>query len=187
MDSMSDLIVRHATADDVLVLAALIDGFAKGHPAEGHVRSVEMLRDALFGGQPIANVLLAEKHATAVGFGVWRRTYDLFWSMYGGDGLGLYVIPAERGLGIGLCIVAAICADIREHGGQFLQASYDAELSPLYERVAVGRLERACHVSALAFERLAAAAGSSARDIIRALPDKSLNYVPVDATFKRPE
>ena len=130
---------------------------------------------------------MAEKNATAIGFGAWRKAYDLFWSMYGGDGLGLYVIPAQRGFGVGLCIVAAICADIREHGGQFLQASYDAELSPLFERVAVGRPERACHVSALAFERLAAAAGSSVRDIIRALPDKSLNYVPVDATFKRPE
>ena len=111
---------------------------------------------------------------------VLGKAYDLFWSMYGGDGLGLYVIPAERGFGVGLCIVAAICADIREHGGQFLQASYDAELSPLYERVAVGRPERACHVSALAFERLAAVAGSSARDIIRALPEKSLNYVSME-------
>jgi hypothetical protein len=188
MESMSDLIVRRANADDAPALAALIDGFAEGHPAKGHVRSVEMLRDALFGCQPVAHVLLAEKHATAVGFGAWRRTYDLFWStIYGGDGLGLYVIPTERGLGVGLCIVAAICADIREQGGQFLQASYDAELSPLYERVAVGRPERACHVSALAFERLAAVAGSSAREIIRALPDKSLNYVPVDAASKRLE
>ena len=49
MESMSDLIVRRANADDAPVLAALIDGFAKGHPAEGHARSVEMLRDALFG------------------------------------------------------------------------------------------------------------------------------------------
>ena len=93
--------------------AALIDGFANGHPAEGHARSAEMLREALFGGQPIVHVLLAEKNATAIGFGAWRKAYDLFWSMYGGDGLGLYVIPAERGFGVGLCIVAAICADIR--------------------------------------------------------------------------
>ena len=180
MGSMSDLIVRRATADDVPVLAVLIDGFAKGHPADGHVRSAEMLRDALFGGQPIGHVLLAEKDATAIGFGAWRRAYDLFWSMYGGDALGLYVISAQRGFGVGLCIVAGICADIREHGGRFLQASYAAELSPFYERVAVGRPERACHVSALAFECLAAVAGRSARDIIRALPEKSLNYDPVN-------
>jgi GNAT superfamily N-acetyltransferase len=145
------------------------------------------LRDAFFDSQPIAYVLLAEKRATAVGFGVWRKAYDLFWSIYGGEGFGLYVIPTQRGLGVGLCIIAAICADIQEHGGQFLQASYDAILSPLYERVAAGRPERACHVSALAFERLAAVAGRSARDIIRALPDKSLNYVPAASTSKQAE
>jgi hypothetical protein len=78
---------------------------------------MDSMREALFGGQPIAHVLLAEKNATAIGFGAWRKAYDLFWSMYGGDGLGLYVIPAQRGFGIGLCIVAAICADIREHSG----------------------------------------------------------------------
>jgi hypothetical protein len=187
MESMSDRIVRRATSGDIPVLAQLIDGFAKGHPAEGHIRSVEMLGDAFFGSDPIAQVLLAEKHATAVGFGAWRKAYDLFWSMYGGDGLGLYVIPTQRGFGVGLCIIAAICADIREHGGQFLQASYDAVLSPLYERVAVGRPERACHVSALAFERLAAVAGRSARDIIRALPDKGLNCVPVAPSSKEAE
>jgi hypothetical protein len=137
MESMSDLIVRRATADDIPVLALLIDGFAKGHPAEGHIRPAEMLRDAFFGSQPIAHVLLAEKHARTVDFGAWRKAYDLFWSIYGGDGLGLYVIPTQRGLGVGLCIIAAMCADIREHGGQFLQASYEAVLSPLYERVAV--------------------------------------------------
>ena len=177
---MGDLIVRRATADDVPALAALIDGFAKGHPAEGLARSVEMLRDALFGDQPIAQVLLAEKNDVAIGFGAWRKAYDLFWSMYGGDGLGLYVVPSQRGFGAGLCIVAAICADIREHGGHFLQASYGAELSAFYERVAVGRPERACHVSALAFERLAEVAGRSARQIIRALPEKSLNYARTD-------
>ena len=56
--------------------------------------------------------------------------------------------------------------------------SYGAELSLLYERVAVGRTERACHLSAAAFERLAGSAGRSARDIIRSLPEKGLNYLP---------
>jgi GNAT superfamily N-acetyltransferase len=176
MDSMSNLIMRRATTDDVPVLADLIDGFAKGHPEEAHTRSAVRLREALFGSQPIGHVLLAEKNATVIGFGAWRKAYDLFWSVYGGDGLGLYVVPAQRGLGVGLCIIAAICADIREHGGKFLQASYNAELARFYERVAVGRPERACHVSALAFERLAALAGGSARDMIRALPEKSSNY-----------
>jgi GNAT superfamily N-acetyltransferase len=121
------------------------------------------------------------KAGTAIGFGAWRKTYDVFWSMYGGEGIGLYVIPSHRGFGTAVCIIAAICAEIREEGGHFLQTSYAPELAPLYERVGVGRPERACHVSALAFDTLAAAAGRSAREIIRALPDKTLNFVPLDA------
>lgn len=174
---MNDLIVRRAAADDAQVLAALIDGFAKGHPAENHTRSIDRMRNAFFGSQPLAHVLLAEKSGVVVGFGAWRKTYDVFWSMYGGDGVGLYVSPSHRGLGVALCIVAAMCAEIREGGGQFLQTSYDPDLASLYERVAVGRPERACHVSARAFEDLAALAGKSVREILRALPGKTLNYV----------
>jgi GNAT superfamily N-acetyltransferase len=144
MDTMNDLTVRRATTHDVAVLAALIDEFAKGHPAEGHERSVDRLRDAFFGNQPMAHVLLAEKNATVVGFGVWRKAFDVFWSLYGGDGLGLYVIPSHRGRGVAVCIVAAMCAEIREQGGHFLQTSYDADLCSLYERVGVGRPERTC-------------------------------------------
>ncbi len=178
---MSDLIVRRATDKDVAVLAALIDGFAKGHPAEGHARSVARMQDAFFGNQPLAYIVLAEKNATVVGFGAWRKTYDLFWSMYGGEGIGLYVVPSYRGRGVAVCIVAAMCAEIREHGGHFLQASYAPDLGALYERVGEGRPERACHVSALAFEVLASVSGRSARDIVRAVPDKTLNHVPVDS------
>jgi hypothetical protein len=177
---MNDLTIRRATPNDVQALAALIDGFAKGHPAEHHARSVESMRDAFFGDRAFAQVILAEKNGSPIGFGAWRRTYDVFWSMYGGEGIWLYVTPAHRGSGAVLCIAAAICAEIRAQGGHFLETSYDPALESFYERVGVGRAERACHVSALAFEALAAAAGTSAREIMRALPDKALNYVPVD-------
>jgi len=137
------------------------------------------MKDAYFGSRPVGHVLLAEKNGAAIGFGAWRKTYDPYWSMFGGEGIGLYVIPPRRGLGVALQIIAAICADIREQGGQFLQTSYGAALAPLYERVGVGSAERSCHVSARAFEILASAAGMPVRDMIRVLPDKALNYVPV--------
>jgi N-acetylglutamate synthase-like GNAT family acetyltransferase len=179
-----NLIVRRATENDVAVLAQLIDGFAKGHPAEGHPRSMDAMRDAFFGNAAVARVLLAEqagleKGGRAIGFGAWRKTYDVFWSMYGGEGLGLYVTPEHRGSGAAVCLIAAMCAEIRDAGGHFLQTNYAPELASLYERVAVGSAQRACHVSALAFEKLAAAAGKPAREIIRILPDKSLNHTPV--------
>jgi hypothetical protein len=77
---VGDLIVRRATPDDAAALAALIDGFAKGHPAELHARSMDRMRDAFFGAQPVARVLRAEKNGAPIGFGVWRKTYDVFWS-----------------------------------------------------------------------------------------------------------
>src|SRR5271156_5723129 len=145
---MQDLIVRRATTNDVPALAALIDGFAKGHPAEHRSRQADRMREAFFGDQAVGQVLLAERLGTPIGFGVWRKTYDMFWSMYGGDGIGLYVKHSNRGLGVALCIIAAICAEIRGQGGHYLQTSYDPALAGLYERVGVGRAERACHVSA---------------------------------------
>ncbi len=177
---MGDLIVRRATPEDAAGLALLIDGFANGHPAEHPARSINKMREAFFGDQPVGHVLLAEKNGTPLGFGAWRKTYDVFWSLYGGVGLGLHVAPPNRRLGVALCIVSAICAEIRNQGGCFLEASYEPRLAGLYERIGVGRVERACHVSAMAFETLAAASGKPARVIVRALPDKTLNHVPLN-------
>ena len=173
----TDLTIRHATSEDSFVVAEMIDGFAQGHPAETHSRSAARMQAAFFCEPPVAQLLLAERGSRVIGFGAWRRTYDVFWSMFGGEALALYVRPSHRGSGVAACIVAAICAEIRESGGHFLQTNYDSHWAPLYERVAVGRSERACHISARAFEVLAASAGGSARQIIRALPDKTLNYV----------
>ncbi len=170
------LIIRRATAYDADALAGLIDGFATRHPSKDHTRSVAVMSDAFFGSQPLAYALLAEKNGSAIGFVAWRKAFDMFWSVYGGEGIGLYVEPAHRGRGIAACLVAGMCAGIREQGGQYLVASYGAEWEALYERVAVGGAERCCHVSAAAFERLADGAGKSAREIVRRLPDKALNF-----------
>lgn len=175
---MGDLIVRPATSADAEALAGLIDGFAKGHPAERHVRSVEAMRNAFWGDRAVVHAVLAERGEVAAGFGMWRRSYDVFWSMHGGEAVGLYVIPSLRGLGVAACIIAAMCASIREQGGRFLQAAYEPELAAFYERVGVGRPERACHISAGAFQQMAALAGKPVREIIRAMPDRALNYAP---------
>jgi len=124
----------------------------------------------------LGHVLLAEEKGTAIGFGIWRKTYDVFWSMYGGDGICLYVSPSRRGFGVAIAIITAMCKEIRLEGGGFLQTSYSPNLAPLYERVGVGHDERACHVSAAAFEELVTLAGRTPREIIRALPDKNLNF-----------
>lgn len=160
----------------------MIDGFAAGHPAQNHIRSQDRLEEAFFGKASLGYVLFAEEKATVIGFGIWRKTYDVFWSMYGGEGIGLYVKPSRRGFGVAIAIVAAMCKDIRQEGGQFIETSYSSDLAGLYERIGVGRDLRACHVSAAAFEELAALAGRAPREIIRALPAKTLNFVSLPTT-----
>lgn len=103
----------------------------------------------------------------------------MYWSMFGGEGIGLYVEPAHRGFGVAACILAAMCADIREQGGEYLTASYGSEWASFYERVAIGGGDRTCHLSALAFDAVADVAGRSAKEIVRALPVKDLNFVAI--------
>jgi Acetyltransferase (GNAT) family len=173
---LNGVIVRRATANDAAALSSLIDGFASGHPAALHRRPMETMRDAFFGDGSLRQVLLAERNGTAIGFGIWRKTFDLFWSMYGGQGIGLYVRPLHRSSGAALSLITAMCAEIQAQGGRFLETSYDPDLAKLYERVGVGRPERACHISSMAFATLAGLAGKSGREIVRGLPDKSLNF-----------
>jgi len=149
------------------MLAALIDGFAQNHPAATHPRSVEAMTEAYFGQNPISWVLLAERNDAAIGFGAWRKTYDPYWSFFGGEVMALYVESESRGHGVALSLVAAIAADIRAYGGRFLQGNYGDTLAPLYERMVEGRDERACHLSAEGFETIAEAAGHSPREILR--------------------
>jgi hypothetical protein len=75
------------------------------------------MQEAFFGKAALAICLLAEEKSTAIGFGIWRKTYDGFWSIYGGEGIGLNVNPSRRAPGIAAAIVTAICEDIRREGG----------------------------------------------------------------------
>jgi GNAT superfamily N-acetyltransferase len=167
------LTIRRATANDAQALSALIDGFAVDHPAKDYARSSKTLTQAFFSNRPLAYAVLAEQDGTAIGFAAWRQAYDMFWSMFGGEGIALYVRPAHRGRGVAACLVAAMCSHIQESGGQYLQASYGEELGPLYERVTTGSTEQVCWVSSSAFEQMAALAGRSPREIVRRLPAKA--------------
>jgi GNAT superfamily N-acetyltransferase len=165
-----------AAINDVEKLAALIDGFAQNHPAATHPRSVEAMTEAYFGEAAISRVLLAERDGAVIGFGAWRKTYDPYWSFFGGEVMALYVEPAWRGHGVALSLVAAIAAEIRAYGGRFLQGNYGDSVAPLYERMAVGRDERACHLSAEGFETIAEAAGNSPREILRRWREAGQRY-----------
>jgi GNAT superfamily N-acetyltransferase len=173
----SKLVVRPAREADLDGIAEMIDDFVVGHPAQTHPRSRARLRDAYFGGSPVANLVIAARDDVPVGMAQWTRIYEMFWSTYGGSVEWLYVRPAFRGSGIVTAIVAEVCAQVRMAGGDFLYGGGGDDVESLYERVAIGGPTNQCHLSAEAFQAFADLAGLPPRTIVRRIPAVELNRV----------
>jgi len=156
----------------------MVTDFVKGHPAEKQTRSRSALREAYFGGAPVAKLVVAVNHGRLAGMGQWTRIYDMFWSMYGANIEWLYVRPEFRGRGVVVAIIAEICAEVRRAGGEFLHGGGNGDTERLYERVAIGSPSHECHLSAEAFQVFADLAGLTPREIVRRLPNLELNRVP---------
>lgn len=75
--------IRPGRDEDLAEVAAMIDDFVKGHPAEHHPRPIAKLRAALFGDAPVAHLLVATRRRRIIGMAQWFLTYDVFWAMYG--------------------------------------------------------------------------------------------------------
>ena len=174
------LSVRDAGEGDLPEIESMIDDFVRGHPAECHPRSRELLFAAYFGERPVARLLIAEIDQRIVGMGQWRRIHDMFWGMFGAEAEWLYVKPAYRGRGIAAAIVARICAQARTAGAEFLHGGGGDSVSKLYERVAIGAPTRECHLSGRAFQRFADLDGLPIREIVRGLPPREWGLVPAD-------
>jgi GNAT superfamily N-acetyltransferase len=172
------LTVRAATEADLPEVADLVQGFVRGHPAELHPRPLSSLKQAYFGAQPVAHLLVASSRGRLVGMGQWTLMYDMLWAMFGGEVAWLYVRPETRGLGVAAAIVAEICCRVRRAGGQLLRGTADQAVnSALYERVARGWPSREAYLSAEAFQSFADLAGLPPRQIVRLLPKTELNRV----------
>jgi len=61
------LSIRNANENDVAEIENMVTDFVKGHPAENHPRSSQVLRAAYFGERPVAHLQLSE----AVRLSVW--------------------------------------------------------------------------------------------------------------------
>ena len=174
----SRVTVRPATEPDLPEVAAMVQEFVRGHPAEQHPRPLARLRQAYFGTEPVARVTVACSRGRIVGMGQWTRIYDMFWGMFGGEVAWLYVRPQMRGLGMAAAIVAEICCQVRHAGGEFVHGSaQEAGNAALYGRVAtvMEGASRECHLSAEAFQSFADLAGLAPREIVRRLPGSGLN------------
>ena len=180
------LTIRHVTANDTVEIERMVDDFVKGHPAEHHPRESAALRAAFFGEHPVAHMLLAERRGEIVGMAQWRLIYDMFWGMFGAQAEWLCVKPRYRGSGIVAALVARVCSEASAAGARFVQGGGGDGPSRLYERVAIGMSDRACHLSGKAFQLFAKLDGLPVREIVRRLPAKELGLQPPDGPGSQP-
>jgi GNAT superfamily N-acetyltransferase len=173
--------VRTASPNDATIVAALLADFlSESFPGHLGTNVAVLERDVLSGAGGL-RVLLAERDDVPVGFATWLPVYDLHWGKGGVELVDLCVAPAQRGVGVAIALVAAVCAAALRQGLTYLRGTSFDRASPVgrfYERIAVATDSAECHCSGKAFRRLADLEGLSPREIVKRLPAKSWNYEP---------
>ena len=98
--------IRSATEEDVPVVAELIRGLARYEKLEHEVVMTEdLLAAGLFGERPYAEVLLAVDEDRPVGFALFFHNFSTFLGRPGLYLEDLFVVPEERGSGIGRALL----------------------------------------------------------------------------------
>ncbi len=94
--------IRSATKEDVPVVAELIRGLARYEKLEHEVVMTEdLLAAGLFGERPYAEVVLAVDEDRPVGFALFFHNFSTFLGRPGIYLEDLFVVPDERGSGVG--------------------------------------------------------------------------------------
>jgi GNAT superfamily N-acetyltransferase len=109
--------IRPAEPDDVALIYSLIVELAEyERDPESVTGTPELLRDALFGGAPVAEALIAEVDGSAAGFAVFHGSFST-WECRPGLWLeDLYVRPDGRRAGVGAELLGAVAAIAVERG-----------------------------------------------------------------------
>jgi len=109
--------VREASADDVPLILTLIGELAEYERLSHEVVATEdALQEWLFGETPVAEVLIAEQGAEAVGFALFFHSFSTFLGRPGIYLEDLYVRPAFRGRGVGKRMLMHLANLAKERG-----------------------------------------------------------------------
>jgi len=96
------VVIRQGERADVPVIAELIRGLARFEKLEHEVTMTEdMLAANLFGPHHYAETLIAEDEGAAVGFALFFHNFSTFLARPGIYLEDLFVIPEQRGRGVG--------------------------------------------------------------------------------------
>ena len=130
--------LRFAGPSDVPVIAELIRGLARFEKLEGEVTMTEdLLAKNLFGPRQYAETLLAEEGGAVVGFALFFHNFSTFLAQPGIYLEDLFVVPEQRGQGIGRALLERLAQIALERGcGRLEWAVLD------WNRAAIGFYER---------------------------------------------
>jgi GNAT superfamily N-acetyltransferase len=113
----SDFLLRAATVDDVPLILRGIRALAEYERlAHECVATEALLRDTLFGANPVADVVLALHGDTPAGYALWFRSYSTFLARPGIYLEDLFVYPAFRGRGLGRALLVPLARLAVERG-----------------------------------------------------------------------
>ncbi len=131
--------LRSATRDDVPVIAELIRGLARFEKLEQEVvMTEELLASGLFGERPYAEVVLAEDDGRPVGFALFFHNFSTFLGRPGIYLEDLFVLPGQRGSGIGRMLLAHLARLAVERGCGRLEwavLDWNRDAIKFYERL----------------------------------------------------
>jgi GNAT superfamily N-acetyltransferase len=100
------LAIRYAEPSDVPVIAELIRALARFERLEHEVTMTESrLEKSLFGPRPYAETLLADEDGQAAGFALFFHNFSTFLARPGIYLEDLFVVPEQRGRGIGRALL----------------------------------------------------------------------------------
>ncbi len=121
-----ETVVRSARAEDASTLLALFAALAEYEHLEDELEADEaQLREALFGEQPAAAAVIAERGGEAVGYALFFPTFSSFRASRGIWLEDLFVLPAHRGAGVGRALLAAVAARVPEARGRLEWCALD--------------------------------------------------------------
>ncbi|MEM1398136.1 MAG: dihydrofolate reductase [Pseudomonadota bacterium] len=116
--------VRDAELGDCATILGFIKGLAAYEKLSEEVLATEdLIRESLFGSAPRAACLIAELDTRAVGFALYFRNYSTFLGRHGFFLEDLFVLPEERGRGVGRALLARLAERAVDEGAGRLEWS----------------------------------------------------------------
>jgi GNAT superfamily N-acetyltransferase len=159
---MGHVSVRAAAEHEVTLILAFIRELAEFESLQHEVVATqEQLRQALFGPRPVAEVVFGCVDDEPVGFALYFHSFSTFLGRPGIYLEDLFVRPAERGRGVGRCLLRALARTALERGcGRLEWAVLDWNSAAIgfYRKLGAELKEewKTCRVAGNALETLAA-------------------------------